>query len=428
MRPEIASQQEMRKGAQLPLPKVDGHEPSTETKASAPATRPPLWKRTGAVIASMIVLPVVLGLTAFWLGQAWTRESTDDAFVNANVVSIAPRVAGKVIGLHVNDNEFVKQGDPLFELDPADYQAAVNQDEQTVAADEAKAASLWASYEQSGAHVQTAKQFTESTKASTDQARADATRLSDDLARNRALAVTGVISNQEYDDSAKSTWAAIANLQSKAAQQNSSVAYETEAAKQWESAKAQWESAKAQVGVAQASLSEAQLQLSYTKVTAPVTGRVTQRSVNTGDYLQIGQQVMALVPTEIWITANFKETQLGHMRPGQPAEVRVDAYPGQILSGHVDSIQAGSGAQFSLLPPENATGNFVKVVQRVPVKIVLDERLDATHVLGPGMSVEPTVRVDPSTRPMRVALTLAGAASLGVIGVGITLLRKTGQP
>ena len=176
----------MRKGPQLPLPKVDGYEPPTETKASAPATRPPLWKRRGVVIASMIILPVVLGLTAFLLGQAWTRESTDDAFVNANVVSIAPRVAGKVVGLHVNDNEVVNQGDPLFELDPADYQSAVNQDEQTVAADEAKAASLWASYEQSGAHVQTAKQFTESTKASTDQARADATRLSDDLARNRA--------------------------------------------------------------------------------------------------------------------------------------------------------------------------------------------------------------------------------------------------
>jgi membrane fusion protein (multidrug efflux system) len=116
------------------------------------------------------------------------------------------------------------------------------------------------------------------------------------------------------------------------------------------------------------------------------------------------------------------------MRPGQPADVRVDAYPGRILHGHVDSIQAGSGAQFSLLPPENATGNFVKVVQRVPVKIVLDEPIDPTHVLGPGMSVEPTVRVDPSTRPMWVALALAGTASLAVIGAGITLLRRTGQP
>jgi membrane fusion protein (multidrug efflux system) len=376
----------------------------------------------------MIVLPAAFSLTAFLLGREWTRESTDDAFVDANVVSVAPRVAGKVIALHANDNELVKQGDPLFEIDPADYQATVNQDKQTVAADEAKAASLWASYEQSAAHVQTAGEFFESTKAGTEQARADAARLSDDLARNRALAATGVISNQEYDDSAKSAQAAIANLQSKASQQNSSAAYETETTKQLESAQAQWQSAKSQIGVAQAILSEAELQLSYTKVAAPVAGRVTQRSVNAGDYLQVGQQVMALVPTKVWITANFKETQLRHMRLGQPAEIRVDADPGRLLHGHVDSIQAGSGAQFSLLPPENATGNFVKVVQRVPVKIVLDELVDPTHVLGPGMSAEPTVRIDPSERPMVLAMALAGAASLGVLGTGAILLRKSRHP
>jgi membrane fusion protein, multidrug efflux system len=386
--------------------------------------RPPLYKRTGVIIASMILIPVILGIAALFIAHAWTRESTDDAFVDANIVFIAPRVAGNVIALHVNDNQLVSQGDPLFEIDPSEYQEAVNQDKQTVIADEAKAESQQASYEQSVAHVQTVKAISESTKASTQQARANAEQLSDDLARNKALAATGVISAQEYDDSSKSTLGAIANLNSKAAQQDSATAYEAEAGKQVQSAKAQWDSARAAIGEAKAALAQAQLQLSYTKVFAPVTGRVTQRSLNNGNYVQAGQQVMALVPTSVWITANFKETQLGHMRPGQSTEIRVDAYPGDILHGHVNSLQAGSGARFSLLPPENATGNFVKIVQRVPVKIVLDKPVDGSHVLGPGMSVEPTVIIDQSSRPTIVALILAAIASACAIVCGVMFLKR----
>ena len=376
------------------------------------------------IIASMILIPVILGIAALFIAHAWTRESTDDAFVDANIVFIAPRVAGNVIALHVNDNQLVSHGDLLFEIDPSEYQEAVNQDEQTVIADEAKAESQQASYEQSVAHVQTVKAISESTKASTQQARANAEQLSDDLARNKALVATGVISAQEYDDSSKSTLGAIANLNSKAAQQDSATAYEAEAGKQVQSAKAQWDSARAAIGEATAALAQAQLQLSYTKVFAPVTGRVTQRSLNNGNYVQAGQQVMALVPTSVWITANFKETQLRHMRPGQPTEVRVDAYPGEILQGHVNSIQTGSGARFSLLPPENATGNFVKIVQRVPVKIVLDEPVDGSHVLGPGMSVEPTVIIDQSSRPIIVALILAAIASACAIVCGVMFLKR----
>jgi membrane fusion protein, multidrug efflux system len=376
------------------------------------------------IIASMILIPVILGTAALFIAQAWTRESTDDAFVDANIVFIAPRVAGNVTALHVNDNQLVSQGDPLFEIDPSEYQEAVNQDEQTVIADEAKAESQQASYEQSVAHVQTVKAISESTKASTQQARANAEQLSDDLARNKALVATGVISAQEYDDSSKSTLGAIANLNSKAAQQDSATAYEAEAGKQVQSAKAQWDSAKAAIGEGQAALAQAQLQLSYTRVFAPVTGRVTQRSLNNGNYVQAGQQVMALVPTSVWITANFKETQLRQMRTGQSAEIRMDAYPGHILHGHVNSIQAGSGARFSLLPPENATGNFVKIVQRVPVKIVLDEPVDGSHVLGPGMSVEPTVIIDQSSRPTIVALILAAIASACAIVCGVMILKR----
>jgi membrane fusion protein, multidrug efflux system len=397
---------------------------SDATVVSADEKRLPLYKRPLVIIISMILVPVMLGLAGLLIGHAWTRESTDDAFVDANIVFMAPRVAGNVIALHVNDNQLVSQGDPLFEIDPSEYQEAVNQDEQTVIADEAKAESQQASYEQSVAHVQTVNAISESAKASTEQARANADQLSDDLARNKALVTTGVISAQEYDDSSKSTLGAIANLNSKAAQQDSATAYEAEAGKQVQSAKAQWDSAKAAIGEAQAALAQAQLQLSYTKVFAPVTARVTERSVNRGDYVQAGQQVMALVPTNFWITANFKETQLRHMRPGQPAEIRVDAYPGQILHGQVNSIQAGSGARFSLLPPENATGNFVKIVQRVPVKIVLDEPVDGSHVLGPGMSVEPTVIIDQSSRPAIVALILAAIVSAGAIVCGLVLLKR----
>jgi membrane fusion protein (multidrug efflux system) len=186
-----------------------------KTGVGAQKQRSPLFKRPKVSIASIIVLLAVIGLAALFMARAWTREGTDDAFVDANIIFIAPRVAGNVIALHVNDNQLVSQGDALFEIDPSIYQAVVNQDEQTVIADEAKAASQQASYEQSVTHVQTVKAIFESTKASTEQARASAEQLNDDLARNKALAATGVISAQEYDDSSKSTLAGIANLNSK---------------------------------------------------------------------------------------------------------------------------------------------------------------------------------------------------------------------
>lgn len=386
-------------------------------------TKPPFFQRRGVLIASMIAVPIALTLAAWVIGNAWTRENTDDAFVDGNVVTIAPRVAGKVIGLSVNDNELVTEGAPLFEVDPADFQARVNQDIGKVAVDKAVAASKEAAYQQALAHVETAKGFTESAKASIDQSSADAQRLSDDLARNKSLFETGVISEQEYDDSAKDTLAALAAVKARIAQHKASTSYQSESDRQLEVARADWDSAKAQVAQDEAMLAESTLQLSYTKVSAPAAGRVTKRSVNVGDYVNVGQQVMALVPPDVWITANFKETQLRDMRPGEPVEIRVDAYPGRLLHGHVDSIQAGSGAQFSLLPPENATGNYVKVVQRVPVKIVLDE--DGDHLLGPGMSVEPTVRVSDSIQPLITAECLAAIASLGVLVFGFRRLRRS---
>jgi membrane fusion protein (multidrug efflux system) len=171
-------------------------------------------------------------------------------------------------------------------------------------------------------------------------------------------------------------------------------------------------------------LRQAKLQESYTKVIAPEAGRVTNKSVEAGNYIQVGQPLFAIVPPTVWVTANFKETQLAEMRPGQPTEVEVDAYPARALHGHVDSIQAGSGARFSLLPPENATGNFVKVVQRVPVKIVLDEQPGVQQVLGPGMSAVPDVKVSNSASALIKVVIVAGLALLLLSVATIWWLRR----
>jgi membrane fusion protein (multidrug efflux system) len=267
------------------------------------------------------IVGIVYGATVVF--HSMTHQSTDDAFVDAHVVSVAPKVAGRVTAVHVRDNQFVNKDQVLIELDPRDFQVALDQAKANLAKDKA----------------------TETTANANEQ-------------RAKSLFATKVISAQERD----------ANV-------------------------AAAESNRGNVQADEAAVKQAELNLAYTKIKAPIDSYVTNKKVAIGDYLQVGQTLMALVPPRVWVTANFKETQLRNMRPGQPALVSVDAYPGLRLRGHVDSIQAGSGAAFSLLPPENATGNYVKVVQRVPVKIVFDEKPDAQHVLGPGMSVVPEVKV-----------------------------------
>jgi membrane fusion protein (multidrug efflux system) len=267
------------------------------------------------------IVGIVYGATVVF--HSMTHQSTDDAFVDAHVVSVAPKVAGRVTAVHVRDNQFVNKDQVLIELDPRDFQVALDQAKANLAKDKA----------------------TETTANANEQ-------------RAKSLFATKVISAQERD----------ANV-------------------------AAAESSRGNVQADEAAVKQAELNLAYTKIKAPIDSYVTNKKVAIGDYLQVGQTLMALVPPRVWVTANFKETQLRNMRPGQPALVSVDAYPRLRLRGHVDSIQAGSGAAFSLLPPENATGNYVKVVQRVPVKIVFDEKPDAQHVLGPGMSVVPEVKV-----------------------------------
>ena len=289
---------------------------------SAPApSRPPLRRRRGLLLAAAVVaLLVVVAGIAYWL-HARNRVSTDDAFIEARIIQISPKVGGQVTELDVTDNQRVRAGEVLLRIDPRDYAAAAEQARAQVRAAEVEA----------------------------QRARTDAQRVS-------ALFVRGLVARQDLDHAVAADRTAEANL---------------EAARQ--------------------RLNESTLRLSYTTITAPEAGRVTRKAVEEGMFVQAGQQLMAIVTDDLWVVANFKETQLAKIRPGAPAEIRVDAYRGHKFRGHVDSIQAGTGSRFSLVPPENATGNYVKVVQRVPVKIVFDEPPDPAFPLGPGMSVVPTV-------------------------------------
>lgn len=353
------------------------------------------WKRRGVVLAALLLAIIAIAYGAIAMVHALTHESTDDAFIDGHIISIAPKIAGKIVAVHVTDNQFVKKGELLFEIDPRDAEAALAQKKAALNVARAKKKNAEMAAEQAQAHVRTLEAGYAAAEANTEAAAADAKKQRSDLQRNKTLIAGGAISKQDYEHSAIDTTASEATLESKKKTLEAARAYAEEAQKAAGSALAEKDAATADVDQAEAALRQQELQVSYTKVVAPEDGRVTNKAVEPGDYVQIGQALMALVPREVWVTANYKETQLTQMRPGEPAEVEVDAYPERTLHGHVDSVQAGSGARFSLLPPENATGNFVKVVQRVPVKIVLDEQPGVQETLGPGMSAVPDVQVKP---------------------------------
>ncbi|MGI8891750.1 MAG: HlyD family secretion protein [Chthoniobacterales bacterium] len=387
-------------------------------------TKPPLVRRPGVVIAAaiVIVMAIVYASTIFF--HSLTHESTDDAFIDAHIVSIAPKIAGRIATVAVQDNQSVKKGELLLEIDPQDVNAALAQ--KRAALDVAKAHSENAkmSAEQAEAHVRTLLAAYASAQASTDAATAETNKVRGDLERNRGLIASGAISKQDFQHSQSDTTSSEATLESKKKQLQAAAAFAEEGKKQAGSARAQAGAAAAEVDQAAADLRQTELQKSYTRITAPEAGRVTNKSIEPGSYVQVGQPLFAVVAAHVWVVANFKETQLTDMRPSQPAVVEVDAYPARPLRGHVDSIQAGSGARFSLLPPENATGNFVKVVQRVPVKISLDEQPGVQQVLGPGMSAVPDVKVKAAFGPAVTAIIVASVAALLVAGATIFWLGK----
>ena len=355
------------------------NKPQTETRTEPP--KPSLRERLRQhpYVATAVVIAVVLilaALFAWWL-HARNYESTDDAFIDTRTVTIASQLTGTIVNVPVTDNETVPAGAVLVEIDPRDYSASVAQ--ATAQVDQAQA--TIANY---GAQIAAQQARIEAAQKQVAQADAALTFSRQENARAQDLAARGAGTRQQAQQTSS-------DLEQKEAALSTAQANETAAEKQIAVLRTQQQGATAQLEQAQATLAQARTNLTRARLTAPETGRATKITAAVGGVAQPGQALMMFVPTRVWVTANFKETQLDLMRPGQPVDITVDAYPGKVLHGHVDSIQAGSGAAFSLLPPENATGNFVKVVQRVPVKIVFDA---PPHIyLGPGMSVVPSVRV-----------------------------------
>jgi membrane fusion protein (multidrug efflux system) len=350
--------------------------PTDDHHALPPPPRRRVKPRSLVIIAAVVL--VVAAASIYYVLFVRPYESTDDAFVDGYVTLLSARVPGQVQRLLVTDNQAVKQGDILVQLDPSDYQAGVAQAEAELVAAQGQLAQARAQMAVSTARVSQAQ-------AATASAAAAEQRAQDDLKRYESVEQRAV-SKTALDQAQTQARTASADLRASNSQLKASEAAVT-------LSKAGVDSATASVKVVQAKLKLAQLNLTYTQVAAPVDARVTARSVQTGNFVQPGQALLALVPKIVWVTANFKETQLTDMRRGQPVELRIDAYPHRTFKGHIDSLQAGTGARFSLLPPENAVGNYVKVVQRVPVKIVFDEAPPEGFDIAPGMSVVPTVKV-----------------------------------
>jgi membrane fusion protein, multidrug efflux system len=315
----------------------------------------------------------------FWYVDNVGYETTDDAAIEGHVIQVSPKLSAHVKVVHFDDNYQVKKGDLLIELDPRDFEVSLASAVANLASAQSKLMEAEEQHNVAQASLGQAKADLVSAQATADNAKSD-------LERNERLFQTHVIDRREYDASvaqAKSTVANVESAAKKVASQEAQVRLTS----------AQYVTASAAEKQSQAQLHQAQLQLSYTKVFAPFDGRVTKKSVEPGNYVQPGQTLFSLVPPDVWVVANFKETQLKQMRVGQPVSVRVDAVPGHNFNAHVESFQVGTGGRFTLLPPENATGNFVKVVQRVPVKIVFDEPSGKLERLWPGESVEPKVNV-----------------------------------
>ncbi len=335
----------------------------------------------------LIILGIVVVIAAIGGGIWWflhrNQTNTDDAYTEGRAVLIAPQVSGYVVTLAVNDNQFVHKGDLLVQIDTRPYVAARDQAQAQVLAAQAQLENAKANLDLAN---DTFPARLRQAQAQAEQARAQQEKAQADLKRQRNIDPRAT-TQQDIDAAVAAARVAGATTGS----QQANVDINRPVQLNIDLVKSQVQQAEAQVAQAQATLEQADLNLDYTHIVAPQDGRVTRRNVEMGNYLQSGAQIMALVTPEVWVTANFKESQLTRMRPGQRVEFEVDAYPSLKLRGHVDSIQLGSGSRFSAFPAENATGNFVKIVQRVPVKVVIDEGLDPNQPLPLGLSVVPTV-------------------------------------
>ncbi|MGD0101843.1 MAG: HlyD family secretion protein [Acidobacteriota bacterium] len=400
-------------------------------------------RRRNSAKLFMILVPVILLIAGYFVYQSYFayRESTDDAQIDGHINPVAAKVAGHVVSIDVEDNQYVKAGTVIVQIDPTDYKVALERAQADLAAAQSGAQAAHTQVpitstttssqtslagagvelaEQAKAaamrDVDTARAKLESSQARVREMQANYTKAMQDLERMKLLIGKDEISKQQYDtavaiadaaraardsaqagvdESSRSIEAGQARVAQAEARINEAKATQEAtrtAPQQMAISRSNAKTALARAEQAQAALAQAELNLQYTQVKAPIDGIVSERKVELGEYVQIGQPLLALVPLHnVWVTANYKESQLKNMRQGQKAIVTVDAYGGREYEGHVDSIAAATGARFSLLPPENATGNYVKVVQRIPVKIVIDKGQDESRPLRPGLSVIATV-------------------------------------
>ncbi|HEV3211658.1 MAG TPA: HlyD family secretion protein [Chthoniobacterales bacterium] len=374
------------------------------------------------ILASLFAIVVLVGL--IYLVNSEAFQSTDDAFIDGHIIMVSSKVAGQVQTVHVDDNQTVDKGDLVVELDPRDVNAAERQKSAALESTQAQAAAAQAGLNEAITHVKTQQATVESDRATAAADAAQNEKAQSDLKRFEELYRTRVVSPQDLDQARAAAKAAQATYDAEEKKVASDEALVAEARAQVDAIGALVKSVNAQIHQSDANLATARLNQSYTEVRAPESGWVTQKAVEPGAYIQTGQSLFALVPKNVWVTANFKEDQISRMRPGQEVEVAVDALHGKKFRAHVDSIQAGSGARFSLLPPQNATGNYVKVVQRIPVKILFDEPVNTNGgiPLGPGESVVPTVKVsDPNFSPVNVGIALA------IIAAGVIFIASRGR-
>jgi membrane fusion protein (multidrug efflux system) len=425
---EQTAEQEQSKQDQAPPPEQKQNQAPPPEQPDNEPIEPPAKKSRRRFLIIGVVAILVVGAVLYWWHSTF-YEDTDDAQVSGHLVQVSSRIAGPVIKVNVEENQNVPAGMVLAEIDPKDFQVAVEQDQAALESAEANLASARtgvpiinintgtstsaAASDVTGSEAQVgeSERQLEAAQARLNVALANDNKAQLDLARYAPLVQKDVISKQQFDAAvatAQSTKASVAEAQaniiaaqdavrvsrSKVSQAQAQLKNTQTAPQQIKAQQAKVDQASAQVEQARAALDEAQLNLSYTKITAPVAGIITRKSLELGQNVSVGQNLMTLVSLDdIWITANFKETQLRHMQPGQPVEISVDAY-GRKYDGKITQIGGATGSVLSLFPPENATGNYVKVVQRIPVRIDLsDPKQNSDHLLRPGLSVEPKVRV-----------------------------------
>ena len=406
-------------------------EPKILTPSGEPAAPPPPANSNRRSIVIVVVLLLVFAAVFMYWRSTFT-EDTDDAQVDGNLYQVSSRVTGHVVKVYVDDNQTVQAGQPLVDIDPTDYQVALDQAQADLANAQAQyvqatvnvpitRVNVGTSVSTSGSDVRgtgdqvaQAEKQVEAANARVDQAKANAIKAQLDVDRYTPLVQKDVISKQQYDAAvaeAAASKAAVLEAQSNVlASQNAVEAARQKLAQAQAQSQQSVKNAPGQVKVeqsraaaadaavrqAQAKVEQAKLNLSYTHITAPTAGIVNKKNVEVGGNLSVGQDLMTIIPlTDLWVTANFKETQLGHMCPGEAVTLKVDAYGGRKFSGRITQVGGATGSMLSLFPPENATGNYVKVVQRIPVRIDFTNlaQEDGDYVLRPGLSVTPDVRI-----------------------------------